>query len=347
MSSAFLALKDLSITLSGATIIQHMSFNVRANTLTTLLGPSGSGKTTVLRAIAGLNTRVDGEILLDGQAIQQLPANQRQLGMIFQSYALFPNLSVFDNVAYGLRVQHQSAEAIEQAVTSMLATVNLSDKRDAYPHNLSGGQQQRVAIARSLVLKPKLLLLDEPLSALDAQTRVDLRDQIRAYQQKLGITMLFVTHDQAEAMAISDDIIVMNAGQVQQQGDPMAIYTQPANVFMAQFIGHHNLLTGDQLLALGCHHTRTQAVRAAHHYIVRPELFFREEPQNAGPVVAIAGHLTSATMLGDRIRYRFATAVDQLTLTVERLNHTTPLALNQPLTLYLREHDVQEVGPHA
>lgn len=347
MSSAFLALKDLSITLSGATIIQHMSFNVRANTLTTLLGPSGSGKTTVLRAIAGLNTRVDGEILLDGQAIQQLPANQRQLGMIFQSYALFPNLSVFDNVAYGLRVQHQSAEAIEQAVTSMLATVNLSDKRDAYPHNLSGGQQQRVAIARSLVLKPKLLLLDEPLSALDAQTRVDLRDQIRAYQQKLGITMLFVTHDQAEAMAISDDIIVMNAGQVQQQGDPMAIYTQPANVFMAQFIGHHNLLTGDQLLALGCHHTRTQAVRAAHHYIVRPELFFREEPQNAGPVVAIAGHLTSATMLGDRIRYRFATAVDQQTLTVERLNHTTPLALDQPLTLYLREHDVQEVGPHA
>ncbi|MGY5338958.1 ABC transporter ATP-binding protein [Levilactobacillus spicheri] len=347
MSSAFLALKDLSITLSGVTIIQHMSFNVRANTLTTLLGPSGSGKTTVLRAIAGLNTRVDGEILLDGQAIQQLPANQRQLGMIFQSYALFPNLSVFDNVAYGLRVQHQSAEAIEQAVTSMLATVNLSDKRDAYPHNLSGGQQQRVAIARSLVLKPKLLLLDEPLSALDAQTRVELRDQIRDYQQKLGITMLFVTHDQAEAMAISDDIIVMNAGHVQQQGDPMAIYTQPANVFMAQFIGHHNLLTGDQLLALGCHHTRTQAVRAAHHYIVRPELFFREEPQNAGPVVAIAGHLTSATMLGDRIRYRFATAVDQLTLTVERLNHTTPLALNQPLTLYLREHDVQEVGPHA
>ncbi|KJW13975.1 ABC transporter ATP-binding protein [Levilactobacillus spicheri] len=347
MSSAFLALKDLSITLSGATIIQHMSFNVRANTLTTLLGPSGSGKTTVLRAIAGLNTRVDGEILLDGQAIQQLPANQRQLGMIFQSYALFPNLSVFDNVAYGLRVQHQSAEAIEQAVTGMLATVNLSDKRDAYPHNLSGGQQQRVAIARSLVLKPKLLLLDEPLSALDAQTRADLRDQIRDYQQKLGITMLFVTHDQAEAMAISDDIIVMNAGHVQQQGDPMAIYTQPANVFMAQFIGHHNLLTGDQLLALGCHHTRTQAVRAAHHYIVRPELFFREEPQNAGPVVAIAGHLTSATMLGDRIRYRFATAVDQLTLTVERLNHTTPLALNQPLTLYLREHDVQEVGPHA
>ncbi|GEO66609.1 ABC transporter ATP-binding protein [Levilactobacillus spicheri] len=347
MSSAFLALKDLSITLSGATIIQHMSFSVRANTLTTLLGPSGSGKTTVLRAIAGLNTRVDGEILLDGQAIQQLPANQRQLGMIFQSYALFPNLSVFDNVAYGLRVQHQSAEAIEQAVTGMLATVNLSDKRDAYPHNLSGGQQQRVAIARSLVLKPKLLLLDEPLSALDAQTRVDLRDQIRDYQQKLGITMLFVTHDQAEAMAISDDIIVMNAGHVQQQGAPMAIYTQPANVFMAQFIGHHNLLTGDQLLALGCHHTRTQAVRAAHHYIVRPELFFREEPQNAGPVVAIAGHLISATMLGDRIRYRFATAVDQLTLTVERLNHTTPLALNQPLTLYLREHDVQEVGPHA
>ncbi|HIW72083.1 MAG TPA: ABC transporter ATP-binding protein [Candidatus Levilactobacillus faecigallinarum] len=342
MSSAFLELKDLQIILSGDTIIKDMSFQVRKNTLTTLLGPSGSGKTTVLRAIAGLNTKVQGQILLDGQEIQNRPANQRHMGMVFQSYALFPNMTVFDNVAYGLRVKKVAHDEINRAVTAILTTVNLADKQQAYPANLSGGQQQRVAIARAMVLKPKLLLLDEPLSALDAQTRVDLRDQIRDYQQKLGITMLFVTHDQAEAMAISDDIIVMNAGTVQQQGNPMTIYGHPQNVFMAQFIGHHNLLTGAELQGLGCHQAKGTPIATDKHYIIRPELFLTQEPQDT-PSIAIAGTIVAAHMIGDRLRYRFQ-ATNQTELRVECLNQQAPWSIGTMLTLHLKETDLQEVG---
>ena len=327
--------------------VNKVSLDIEPGSFVTLLGPSGCGKTTTLRMIAGFESPDEGGIWLGGEKIDELTPDKRDTAMVFQSYALLPHYNIFDNVAYGLKLRKVPRAEIEKRVAAILELVELSGMESRMTNQLSGGQQQRVALARAMVVEPSVLLFDEPLSNLDAKLRVSMRTEIRRIQQTLGITAVYVTHDQAEAMAISDDIIVMNAGHVQQQGDPMAIYTQPANVFMAQFIGHHNLLTGDQLLALGCHHTRTQAVRAAHHYIVRPELFFREEPQNAGPVVAIAGHLISATMLGDRIRYRFATAVDQLTLTVERLNHTTPLALNQPLTLYLREHDVQEVGPHA
>lgn len=344
MSSAFLELKHLKIVLAGTTIVPDMSVSIRQNTLTTLLGPSGSGKTTVLRAIAGLNTQVGGQILLDGEEIHDRPANQRNIGMVFQSYALFPNLTVFDNVAYGLRVQKQSAAQIKTAVNAMLATVNLSDKAAAFPASLSGGQQQRVAIARAMVLQPKLLLLDEPLSALDAQTRVELREQIRDYQQKLGITMLFVTHDQSEAMAISDDIIVMSAGQLQQQGAPMTIYTHPQNVFMAQFIGHHNLLTGQQLRDLGGRTAQGHPLVAEQAYIVRPELFYRTAPADA-PAIALAGQLTTATMLGDRLRYQFLPEAADTPLAVECLNQARPLPLGTPLTLYVQESDLQEVGP--
>lgn len=340
MQSDFLQIQNLSITLSGNQIIKNMSFKVRRNTLTTFLGPSGSGKTTVLRAIAGLNTAVSGKILLDGQEIQDKSANQRHIGMVFQSYALFPNMTIFDNVAYGLRVQKKTTDVIRQEVTAMLETVGLTDKQAAYPNQLSGGQKQRVAIARAMVLRPKLLLLDEPLSALDAKIRVSLREQIREYQQKLGITMLFVTHDQGEAMAISDDIVVMNAGCVQQQGSPMTIYTQPVNEFMAQFIGNHNLLTGQQLQQLGLSSAGTQALQKDGHYVVRPELISPIAQSNA---TAISGKMTALTMLGDRVRYRFLSDAN-LPLKVELLNHTAPLALNTPLTLYLDPNKVHQVG---
>lgn len=340
MQSDFLQIQNLSITLSGNQIIKDMSFKVRRNTLTTFLGPSGSGKTTVLRAIAGLNTSVSGKIILDGQEIQEQSANQRHIGMVFQSYALFPNMTIFDNVAYGLRVQKQSADVIQQEVTAMLQTVGLTAKRDAYPDQLSGGQKQRVAIARAMVLKPKLLLLDEPLSALDAKIRVSLREQIREYQQKLGITMLFVTHDQGEAMAISDDIVVMNAGCVQQQGSPMAIYTQPTNDFMAQFIGNHNLLTGKQLQRLGVVPTDHQPLGPDDHYVVRPELL-SPEPQTGA--VTISGKVTAVTMLGDRIRYQFLSDTS-LPLKVELLNYSAPLAIDAPLTLYLNPATIHLVG---
>ncbi|WP_203639940.1 ABC transporter ATP-binding protein [Levilactobacillus wangkuiensis] len=340
MQADFLQIQHLDITLSGNEVIKDMSFKVRRNTLTTFLGPSGSGKTTVLRAIAGLNQHVNGKILLDNQEIQDQAANQRNIGMVFQSYALFPNMTIFDNVAYGLRVQKQAPAEIREAVAAMLKTVGLTDKRDAYPDQLSGGQKQRVAIARAMVLKPKLLLLDEPLSALDAKIRVSLREQIREYQQKLGITMLFVTHDQGEAMAISDDIIVMNEGCVQQQGSPMAIYAQPANVFMAEFIGNHNLLTGQQLQRLGITTAGNHPLAVAEHYVIRPELISQIQVPHS---VALAGKVTSLTMLGDRVRYQFLTD-SGMVLKVEELNFMRPLSTNIPLTLFVNPLLIHQVG---
>ncbi|MFD1455112.1 ABC transporter ATP-binding protein [Levilactobacillus lanxiensis] len=340
MQADFLQIQHLDITLSGNEVIKDMSFKVRRNTLTTFLGPSGSGKTTVLRAIAGLNQHVNGKILLDNQEIQDQAANQRNIGMVFQSYALFPNMTIFDNVAYGLRVQKQAPTEIREAVAAMLKTVGLTDKRDAYPDQLSGGQKQRVAIARAMVLKPKLLLLDEPLSALDAKIRVSLREQIREYQQKLGITMLFVTHDQGEAMAISDDIIVMNEGCVQQQGSPMAIYAQPDNVFMAEFIGNHNLLTGQQLQRLGITTAGNHPLAVAEHYVIRPELISQIQVPHS---VALAGKITSLTMLGDRVRYQFLTD-SGMVLKVEELNFMRPLSTNVPLTLFVNPLLIHQVG---
>ncbi|MCV3740574.1 ABC transporter ATP-binding protein [Lentilactobacillus hilgardii] len=343
MASDFLKVTDLSITLSGNNVINNMTFSIKPNTLTTFLGPSGSGKTTVLRAIAGLNTQISGKIYLDGQEIQQLPVNQRHIGMIFQSYALFPNLSVFENVAYGLRVQKVSATAIKDKVTRMLDLVSLADKKDAFPDNLSGGQKQRVAIARAMVLEPKLLLLDEPLSALDAKIRVDLRTQIRHYQQELGITMLFVTHDQGEAMAISDDIIVMDDGRVQQQGSPLTIYTKPRNQFIAQFIGNHNLLSGKDLIQLGFKHAQKKLIDPNDQYIVRPELFVKDSSDQSKEAMPISGKLTSIAVLGDRIRYEMQTP-QQIRLKVETLNQGLPLGINTSQTLYLSPDDIEKVG---
>ncbi|MGP3639508.1 ABC transporter ATP-binding protein [Lentilactobacillus hilgardii] len=343
MASDFLKVTDLSITLSGNNVINNMTFSIKPNTLTTFLGPSGSGKTTVLRAIAGLNTQISGKIYLDGQEIQQLPVNQRHIGMIFQSYALFPNLSVFENVAYGLRVQKVSATAIKDKVTRMLDLVSLADKKDAFPDNLSGGQKQRVAIARAMVLEPKLLLLDEPLSALDAKIRVDLRTQIRHYQQELGITMLFVTHDQGEAMAISDDIIVMDDGRVQQQGSPLTIYTKPRNQFIAQFIGNHNLLSGKDLMQLGFKRAQKKLIDPNDQYIVRPELFVKDSSGQSKEAMPISGKLTSIAVLGDRIRYEMQTP-QQIRLKVETLNQGLPLGINTSQTLYLSPDDIEKVG---
>ncbi len=343
MASDFLKVTDLSITLSGNNVINNMTFSIKPNTLTTFLGPSGSGKTTVLRAIAGLNTQISGKIYLDGQEIQQLPVNQRHIGMIFQSYALFPNLSVFENVAYGLRVQKVSATAIKDKVTRMLNLVSLADKKDAFPDNLSGGQKQRVAIARAMVLEPKLLLLDAPLSALDAKIRVDLRTQIRHYQQELGITMLFVTHDQGEAMAISDDIIVMDDGRVQQQGSPLTIYTKPRNQFIAQFIGNHNLLSGKDLMRLGFKRAQKRLIDPNDQYIVRPELFVKDSSGQSKETMPISGKLTSIAVLGDRIRYEMQTP-QQIRLKVETLNQGLPLGINTSQTLYLSPDDIEKVG---
>ncbi|MDN2453552.1 ABC transporter ATP-binding protein [Lactobacillus sp. UCMA15818] len=339
MSSISLEVKDLAINLSGNQVIKDMNFKIKKNTLTTFLGPSGSGKTTVLRAIAGLNQKIAGKILLDDTEIQNLAANQRNIGMIFQSYALFPNLSVFENVAYGLRVRKEPKATIKEKVDAILKTVNLQDKEQSYPENLSGGQKQRVAIARAMVLEPKILLLDEPLSALDAKIRIELRNQIREYQQRLGITMLFVTHDQAEAMAISDEIIVMDNGKVQQQGSPLEIYTHPQNIFIAKFIGNHNILDAAQLRSLGVE----LAENDKSNFIIRPELFQISITGDSSDYMAVSGKVKNISILGDRFEYRFITE-NGLELKVEFLNQQQAFMIETAITFYVKKDNIERVG---
>jgi ABC-type Fe3+/spermidine/putrescine transport system ATPase subunit len=210
----------------------------------TFLGPSGCGKTTLLRMLAGLEKPDAGEILVDGRAIERLPAHRRRVGMVFQNYALFPHLTVFENAAYSLRVRKSPEAAVQDAVASALAAVGLADMGARLPGQLSGGQQQRVALARALVMEPDLLLFDEPLSNLDAKLRVQVRGELRRLQKRLGTTAIYVTHDQDEAMSLSDRIAVMNAGQLEQVGAPEDIYARPASLFVADFVGQVNAIPG-------------------------------------------------------------------------------------------------------
>ncbi|HET9822161.1 MAG TPA: ABC transporter ATP-binding protein [Burkholderiaceae bacterium] len=225
--------------------LKDVSLEIERGAFFTLLGPSGCGKTTLLRAIAGFNPQDAGEILLEGQSIGHLGANQRSIGMVFQDYAVFPHLSVFDNVAFGLVQRKCPPAEIRERVQAILATVQLAEQAARMPHQLSGGQQQRVGLARALVIRPKVLLMDEPLSNLDAKLRVDLRRDIRALQQSLAITTVYVTHDQEEALSVSDRVCVMHDGVVQQVDTPWAIYNRPANRFVATFVGSNNFLPVD------------------------------------------------------------------------------------------------------
>ncbi|MFZ5827246.1 MAG: ABC transporter ATP-binding protein [Bacillota bacterium] len=224
--------------------VDNVSLEFPAGAFVTLLGPSGCGKTTVLRMIAGLEMVTAGEIYLDGEAVGSVPPNKRETAMVFQSYALFPHLSVFENVAYGLRLRKLPEAQIKAAVAEKLAMMGLGDLSERQPNQLSGGQQQRVALARALVMSPKVLLFDEPLSNLDAKLRIQVREDIRLLQRRLGITTVYVTHDQEEAMAISDVVVIMNQGKVEQAGSPEEIYYEPRTTFVADFIGGVNMLTG-------------------------------------------------------------------------------------------------------
>mgnify|MGYP006272775299 FL=1 len=222
--------------------VDGLDLDVSQGELVSLLGPSGCGKTTTMRAVAGLITPRSGHIVLNGQDITHLPAHQRNLGMVFQSYALFPHLSAYDNVAFGLRLRKVPHPELNRRVFEALDSVGLSAFADRLPANLSGGQQQRVALARAMVLRPRLLLLDEPLSNLDAKLRVDMRAELRRLQRQSGITMLYVTHDQDEALSLSDRIVIMRQGRIEQQGTPTNIYHHPSTAFVAHFMGFDNLI---------------------------------------------------------------------------------------------------------
>lgn len=237
----YLELNGISKKFSGDFVaVEHFDMKVEQGEFISFLGPSGCGKTTTLRMIAGFEFPTTGSIWLDGKDITTKPPNQRHLGMVFQSYALFPNMTVADNIGFGLKVANKPKSEIDSRVAEMLDLIHMAEKRQNYPYQLSGGQQQRVALARALAIHPQVLLLDEPLSALDAKIRLELRSEIRRIQQMLGITTIFVTHDQEEALSISDRTVVMSSGRVEQAGTPFEIYNFPKTEFVAQFVGTLN-----------------------------------------------------------------------------------------------------------
>jgi putative spermidine/putrescine transport system ATP-binding protein len=242
---ATVELRAVSKSYGAHRALNELSLRIEPGEFVSLLGPSGCGKTTALRALAGLEGIDAGEILIDGSDVAATPANKRDMGMVFQQYSLFPHMTVRQNVAFGLEMRRVAAAERRTRVVEALDMVHLGGFAERFPHQLSGGQQQRVALARALVTRPRVLLLDEPLSALDAKVRVSLRDEIRRIQSDLGITTLFVTHDQEEALAVSDRIAVMNSGDIEQIGTPEQLYTSPTTAFTADFVGQSNRLRGD------------------------------------------------------------------------------------------------------
>jgi len=243
---AYLDIDNVSKTFGGDTAaVKDFDLRVEKGELVSFLGPSGCGKTTTLRMVAGFETPSTGSIRLDSEDITNKPPNQRNVGMVFQAYALFPNMTVAGNIGFGLKIAKKPADEIHKRVDEMLTLIHMPGYGDRYPYQLSGGQQQRVALARALALRPRVLLLDEPLSALDAKIRVSLRSEIRAIQRELGITAIYVTHDQEEALSISDRVVVMNTGRMEQVGPPFEIYNFPKTEFVAQFVGTLNAVSAE------------------------------------------------------------------------------------------------------
>ena len=240
---SFLVIKDVEKSFGDLKVLKKTSLCIEKGQLITLLGPSGSGKSTLLKSIAGLESIDSGSIIVDGEDITNKEPRNRDVGMVFQQYVLFPNMNVYDNIAFGLKLRKMNKNDIDKKVKEVLSLVELQDKMYSYTHELSGGQQQRVALARSIILEPKILLFDEPLSALDRKIRRNLQIQIKRIQRELDITSLFVTHDQEEAMIISDKVYVMNNGIIEQSGMPKEIYNNPKTSFVAKFIGNYNVLS--------------------------------------------------------------------------------------------------------
>ncbi|HMT13434.1 MAG TPA: ABC transporter ATP-binding protein [Aestuariivirga sp.] len=242
MAETFLSIKDVSKSFGPVQVVKNFNLDIDKGEFVSFLGPSGCGKTTMLRMVAGFEEPTAGTIMIGDRDVTNLKPNQRNIGMVFQAYALFPNLTVKQNIGFGLKVAGVPKAEIDARVQEMLDIIKLSQFGDRYPFQLSGGQQQRIALARAIAVKPQVLLLDEPLSALDAKIRVSLRDEIRSIQRKLGITTIFVTHDQEEALSMSDRIVVMHDGKAEQIGTPFEIYNHPATRFAANFVGTLNVL---------------------------------------------------------------------------------------------------------
>lgn len=320
-------------------VVNSVDFTIEQGEFVTLLGPSGCGKSTLLRCIAGLDNIDHGEIWVDGGNMTHLAPQKREIGMVFQSYALFPNMTVRDNIGFGLKMKGVNKAQAEQDIARFIDLVELSGKQRHYPHELSGGQRQRVALARALVMQPRILLLDEPLSALDAKIRKNLRLQIRDIQKELNLTTIFVTHDQEEAMLMSDRIFLMNQGKIVQQGKPEQIYTHPKNQFVAEFMGHYNLVDASfakQWLGLD-----TQSTLA-----IRPESIYVREPGRQYPnhiSAPINAQISQHQLLGNVIRY--TVNVGEQPLTIDLLNRSSErlLAMGSPIEILFNLNEIQPV----
>jgi putative spermidine/putrescine transport system ATP-binding protein len=311
-------LQNLTRTFGATRALDGLSIEIAPGELVALLGPSGCGKTTALRIVAGFETADAGSVLVNGKDISSVPAAKRDMGMVFQSYSLFPNMSARDNVAFGLRMRKIGAADRRKRAGDLLDMVGLAPQAKQYPHQLSGGQQQRVALARALAIEPRVLLLDEPLSALDAKVRLQLREQIRTLQQRLGTTTLFVTHDQEEALSMADRVGVMNQGRLEQIAAPDELYTDPATAFVAEFVGVMNRIPGElqpggQVSVLGS----TVPVRGhvpdetAADVLVRPEGLHMEAVENGNGIVTTRTFLGSVTRVGVQLSGDVAVQVDR------------------------------------
>jgi putative spermidine/putrescine transport system ATP-binding protein len=310
----FLELSHLQKRFGAFAAVEDFELSAQRGEFVSFLGPSGCGKTTTLRMIAGFEYPDSGSIKVEGKEITNLPPNKRNVGMVFQSYALFPNMTVADNVGFGMRVKKQPRDAIRKRVGELLELINMPEKADRYPYQLSGGQQQRVALARALAVEPQVLLLDEPLSALDAKIRVALRNEIRSIQRQLGITTVYVTHDQEEALSLSDRVVVMSQGRIEQIGTPSEIYNFPATSFVASFVGTLNLLAARVVdPSAGRVALEGQEIRAAAPVIgarsgeivsvaLRPEsISLGEGPEGAN---RLRGPVMDVSVLGSIVRLR-------------------------------------------
>ena len=342
-TTGFLELSHVQKRFGAFTAVADFGLSARRGEFVSFLGPSGCGKTTTLRMIAGFEYPDAGRISVEGNEITHLAPNRRNVGMVFQSYALFPNMTVANNIGFGMRVKKQPRAAIDKRVGELLDMIKMPEKRDRYPYQLSGGQQQRVALARALAVEPKVLLLDEPLSALDAKIRVALRHEIREIQRQLGITTVYVTHDQEEALELSDRIVVMSEGRIEQVGTPFEIYNFPATAFVASFVGTLNAMEATIVdaaagrLSLGGHEVRTASKLTGSAggtvtVALRPEMIALTSPDGSN-VVAVSpgaemtgtnrlpGTVTDVAFLGSVVRVRTSVGPDAIPVFVDTFNN--------------------------
>ena len=337
---SYLRVSGFNKTYDDYPVFINISFSLKKGEFVTLLGPSGCGKSTLMRGIAGLIEVDQGQLFIDDDDVSDTPARHRGIAMVFQSYALFPNMSVWDNIAFGLKMQKMPSGKIKKRVTEAIELVELGGKEYRYPAELSGGQKQRVALARSLVVRPRILLLDEPFSALDARIRKTLREQLRAIQKELSLTTLLVTHDQEEALILSDRILLMHSGKIVQSGSAEDLYTEPASVPVARFIGNYNLLTPQQAQSSLGIITQSQIA-------IRPESIYVKEPgrhYSSGIGHEVTAQVKDHILLGNVIRYKVH--VGEVELLVDLLNRSSGrlFPIGSKLQLLFNTHEIREVS---